>query len=157
MPKDDAKKKKNGELDLEELAKAMEFIKSGDFRKLVQDFVSGDAQKYKNLAGLQNMFASKVFDWDNDETKKPARDAFLKLTGGYDKLSKTFSPEQKEIAKDADFKESVTGLVLSMREQIEHFKEDAKVQNRRFYISTVIAVASIAVSVVIAVVAMLVQ
>jgi HD-like signal output (HDOD) protein len=60
------------------------------------------------------------------------------------------------IAEDADFKESVTGLVLSMRDQMEHFKEDAKVQSRRFYISTAIAVASIAVTVAIAVVAMLV-
>jgi len=150
MPK---RGRKDDEVNLQEFAKVMDFIKSGELQKLVQDFMSGDSEKYKGLANLRNMFASKVFDWDNDETKKPARDAFLKLTNGYDKLSKTFNPEQKEIADQTDFKESVTGLVLSMREQIEHFKQDAEVQSKRFYISTAIAIASIAVTVVIAIVA----
>jgi len=146
MPKKRPKVDDDKGVDMQELAKVMDFVKSGDFRQLIEDFMSGDARGYKDLASLQNKFASRVFDWDNDETKKPARDAFLKLTSGYNRLSETFSPEQKVIAEDADFKESVTGLVLSMRDQMEHFKEDAKVQSRRFYISTAIAVASIAVT-----------
>ena len=153
MPK---KANEDDEVDLEKLAKVMDFIKSGEFQKIVQDFMAGDSEKYKDLANLRNMFASKVFDWDNDQTKKPARDAFLNLTKGYDQLSKTFNPQQKEIAEQTDFKENVTELVLSMREQIEHFKRDAKEQSKRFWISTAIAIASMGVTVVIAVVAMII-
>jgi dimeric dUTPase (all-alpha-NTP-PPase superfamily) len=147
--------KKDKNMDLEELAKALEFVKSEDFKKIIGDFVSSGYSK--DAAKLQNLFANKVFDWNNDETKKPARNAFLKLTRGYDQLSKTFNPEQKEIAEQTDFRENMTRLVLSMREQIEHFKEDAKVQSKRFYVSTAIAVASIAVSIVIAVIAIIIR
>jgi len=66
MPK---KANEDDEVDLEKLAKVMDFIKSGEFQKIVQDFMAGDSEKYKDLANLRNMFASKVFDWDNDQTK----------------------------------------------------------------------------------------
>ena len=85
---------------------------------------------------------------EDSSQKKQALDAFMKLNKGYDQLSKTFNPEQKEIAKNADFKDSAAELVLSMREQIGHAKEDAKTQTTRFYVSTAIAVASVVIAVI---------
>ncbi len=121
------------------LEKALQGIRASDH----------DVDQAEGLEVLQKMFGlDETAQTEDSSEKKQALDAFMKLNRGYDQLSKTFNPEQKEIAKNVGFKDSAAELVLSMREQIGRAREDAKTQTTRFYVSTGIAVASVVIAVI---------
>jgi hypothetical protein len=149
MPKkkiDDAE-----QVDLKYLIEIANKLKGKSFEKALQGlrFDAKDINYARGLEIAQKMFGlDETAQTEDSSKKKQALDAFMKLNKGYDQLSKTFNPEQKEIAKEADFRDTATDLVLSMREQIENARQDAKTQTRRFWISTGIAVASVVVAVV---------
>ena len=97
---------------------------------------------------LLRNFEDNVFNWDNKATKKPALDAFKNVFKGFDKLRRTFDTEQKEIVDETDFGKNMATMVALMRQQIETAEREAKSQNKRFYISLAIALASILVAVI---------
>ncbi|UCC32994.1 MAG: hypothetical protein JSW53_04170 [Candidatus Bathyarchaeota archaeon] len=92
---------------------------------------------------LLRNFEDNVFNWDNKATKNPALDAFKNVFTGFDKLRRTFDTEQKEIVDETDFGKNMAAMVALMRQQIETSEREAKSQNRRFYISLAVALASI--------------
>ena len=114
-------------------------IKSSRPKKLHKQ----DQNKSENL--LHN-FEDNVFNWDNKATKKPALDAFKNVFTGFDKLRRTFNTEQKEIVDDTDFGKNMATMVALMRQQIATSEREAKSQSKRFYISLVIAIASILIA-----------
>jgi hypothetical protein len=139
------------QVDLKYLIEIANKLKNKTFEKTLQNlgFDSHDVNYAKGLEIVQKMFGlDETEQMEDSSQKKQALDAFMKLNKGYDQLSKTFNPQQKELAKEADFKDTATELVLSMREQIENAKQDTKIQTKRFYISTGIAVASVVIAVV---------
>lgn len=139
------------EVDLKYLVELANKLKGKTFQKALKGIPldARDIDYAKALEIAQKMFGlDETRQIEDSSKKKEALDAFMKLNKGYDQLSKTFNPQQKEIAQEADFKDNVTDLVLSMREQIENAKQDAKTQNKRFYISTAIAIVSVVVAVV---------
>ena len=97
---------------------------------------------------LLRNFEDNVFNWENKATKKPALDAFKNVFTGFDKLRRTFDTEQKEIVDETDFGKNMAAMVALMRQQIETSEREAKSQNKRFYISLVVALASILVAVI---------
>jgi hypothetical protein len=126
-------------------------LKGKSFEKALRNlgFDSKNVNHAKGLEIVQKMFGlDETEQMEDSSQKKQALDAFMKRNKGYDQLSKTFDPQQKEIAKDADFKDTATELVLSMHEQIENARQDTKAQTKRFYISTAIAVASVIIAIV---------
>jgi hypothetical protein len=136
--------------DLKYLIEIANRLKGKSFEKALESlrFDPRDIDYAKGLEIAQKMFGlDETAQTEDSSRKKQALDAFMKLNKGYDRLSKTFSPQQKEIARETDFKDSATELVLAMREQIQNARQDTKTQTRRFYISTAIAVSSVVVAV----------
>lgn len=91
---------------------------------------------------LLRNFEESVFNWDNNATKKPAFDAFKNVFAGFNKLGKTLDAKQKEIVAETDFGKNMATMVALMRQQIETSDQEAKLRNKRFYISLTVAVIS---------------
>lgn len=143
---EDKKEQKKSEF-LEAVAALDKVAKDKGFQeKFLEDVLSN--LPIGNLKDLSKQLGNNVFNWDNNATRKPALDSFLKVSEGYGKLSKTFNEKQKEIADETDFKENLASMVGLMRKQIETSEQETKNQTKRFYASTAIALVSVAIAVI---------
>ncbi len=152
---DEKTKKKLGKLSaktMKKLAKLSElphlyedYVNVAEPRSLAKKSAKHERSKREDL--LRN-FEERVFDWDNNFTKKPAFDAFKNVFESFDRLRRTFNTKQKEIVDETDFGKNMATMVTLMRQQIEASERSARSQSKRFYISLVIAAISVIVAVI---------